>query len=118
MREQRRGLDRRSFLAGTAALLGTEALGQSARPGGDAPAMAATPPDLEFASALDASRAIRRKDVSSVELTRHMLARIEKYNPKVNAVVTLRADEALDSPWRATSPTSSAASGRPRAMSG
>jgi len=47
---------------------------------------------LAFASAADAARAIRRKEISSLELTEHMLARIEKHNPKINAVVTVSAD--------------------------
>jgi amidase len=39
---------------------------------------------------------IRRKEVSSEELVRACLERIEAVNPKVNAVVTLVADRALD----------------------
>jgi hypothetical protein len=52
-------------------------------------------PDLDFASALDAALAIRAGDVSSVELTNRMLARIARHNPKLNAIVTLTADPAL-----------------------
>jgi amidase len=51
--------------------------------------------ELTFASALDAARAIRRKIISSVELTQHLLKRIETFNPKVNAVVALGAEAAL-----------------------
>jgi aspartyl-tRNA(Asn)/glutamyl-tRNA(Gln) amidotransferase subunit A len=36
-------------------------------------------------------------DLSSVELTRHFLARIERLNPALNAVITLTADDALQS---------------------
>ena len=57
------------------------------------PAMAASP--LDFVSALTAARAIRRGDVSSVELTTRMLARIQQLNPRLNAIVTLTADAAL-----------------------
>jgi aspartyl-tRNA(Asn)/glutamyl-tRNA(Gln) amidotransferase subunit A len=35
------------------------------------------------------------KELSSVELTRHFLARIERLNPSLNAVITLTAEEAL-----------------------
>jgi amidase len=81
-------LSRRAFLAGgAAALVGAGLAGP--RP---APAAAA---DLDFASALDAARAIRRGEVSSVELTTRVLDRIARYNPRLNAIVTLTADAAL-----------------------
>ncbi len=37
------------------------------------------------------------RQISSVELTRHFLARIERLNPALNAVITLTAAQALDS---------------------
>jgi aspartyl-tRNA(Asn)/glutamyl-tRNA(Gln) amidotransferase subunit A len=37
------------------------------------------------------------KQISSVELARHFLARIERLNPALNAVITVTADEALSS---------------------
>src|SRR5262245_53221477 len=52
-------------------------------------------PDLPFASPLDAARAIRDGRVSSLELTRLMFDRIDRYR-SVNAVVTLMRDEALE----------------------
>ena len=52
--------------------------------------------DLTFASALEAARAIRRGDISSLELTRYILERIEQYNPALNAVITILRDDALD----------------------
>jgi amidase len=52
--------------------------------------------ELDFASALAAARAIRRGDVSSVELTTHLLGRIQQFNPKLNAIVTLTAEAALE----------------------
>jgi amidase len=88
--------DRRSFVSGLAALFGASAASHSVRQAPAADLQAIKPTDLMFASALDAARAIRRKQVSSAELTLHILARIEKYNPKVNAIVTLRADEAKE----------------------
>lgn len=36
-----------------------------------------------------------RKQISSVELTQHFLARIERFNPALNALVTLTAEQAL-----------------------
>jgi Asp-tRNA(Asn)/Glu-tRNA(Gln) amidotransferase A subunit family amidase len=36
------------------------------------------------------------RQISSVELTRHFLARIERLNPALNALITLTAAEALD----------------------
>jgi len=38
---------------------------------------------------------IRRRALSPVELTHHCLARIEKFNPQLNAYITVMADSAL-----------------------
>jgi amidase len=46
-------------------------------------------------SATEAVQAIRRKELSSRELTETLLARIETVNPAVNAVVELRPEAAL-----------------------
>lgn len=55
-----------------------------------------TPPDdIHFASAIDAGRAIREKHLSSEELTRLILQRIDRHEPALNAYTTLLADEAL-----------------------
>src|SRR5947208_4257903 len=80
-------LTRRSFLGGGLALAGATLL-----PAGAARAAVA---DLDFASALEAARAIRRGDVSSVELTTRMLDRIALHNKHLNAIATLAADGAL-----------------------
>src|SRR6266446_10313901 len=82
-----RRLTRRSFLGGGLAVVGATVL--------PARAARAAVADLDFASALEAARAIRRGEVSSVELTSRRLERIERLNPPLNAIVTLRADEAL-----------------------
>jgi amidase len=50
---------------------------------------------LLFQSATDAAQAVRRKEISSRELTEMLLARIEAVNPAVNAVVELRPEAAL-----------------------
>jgi len=42
-----------------------------------------------------AAERLRRKDVSSVELTQACLKRIERFNPKVNAFITVTAEAAL-----------------------
>ena len=55
------------------------------------PARAAVP-GLDFASALDAARAIRAGQISSVELTSLMLDRIARHNGKLNAIVVLAPD--------------------------
>jgi amidase len=83
-------LDRRTFLAGGVAA-GLAMAGAARRPR----AAHAAAADLDFASALDAARAIRSGKVSSVELTTRVLERIAQHNAKLNAIVTLTADAAL-----------------------
>ena len=51
--------------------------------------------NLPFSGAWEAADAIQRGLVSSVELTRHILARMEKFNPTLNAVVTLLSESAI-----------------------
>jgi amidase len=80
-------LSRRGFLGGGLALTGAALL--PARPS------RAAVGDLDFASALDAAHAIRAGQVSSLELTNRMLARIGQHNPRLNAIVTLTVDSAL-----------------------
>jgi amidase len=48
-----------------------------------------------FRSATDAAQAVRRKEISSRELTEMLLARIDSVNPALNAVVELRREAAL-----------------------
>jgi amidase len=52
--------------------------------------------ELAFISAFEASRIIQRGEISSLELTKLILERIEKYNPTLNAVVTILKDDALN----------------------
>jgi amidase len=49
----------------------------------------------QYESAAAAARAILTKQVSSLELTKLMLERIEKLNPRINAIVTVTAEQAL-----------------------
>jgi aspartyl-tRNA(Asn)/glutamyl-tRNA(Gln) amidotransferase subunit A len=51
--------------------------------------------DLCWASATELARAIRRKNVSPVEIMRTVLMQIERLNPTLNAFVAITADEAL-----------------------
>jgi amidase len=50
---------------------------------------------LVFRSATDAARALRRRELSSRELTEMLLTRIDSVNPALNAVVELRREAAL-----------------------
>jgi amidase len=52
--------------------------------------------DLCFTPATELARRIARRELSVTEVVRAHLARIERVNPKVNAVVTLTAEGALD----------------------
>src|SRR5438477_11254563 len=52
--------------------------------------------DLCFLTAVELADRIRRRDVSVTEVVQAHLAQIERVNPKVNAVVTLTAERALD----------------------
>src|SRR3954465_13304713 len=52
-------------------------------------------------SAIELSARIRRKDVSAREILAAHLTRIERLNPKVNAVVTLGAERAMSDAARA-----------------
>jgi amidase len=81
-------VDRRAFLRGSLTLLAPALLPVRA-------ARAAGAEDLDFASALEAARAIRSGRISSVELTTRTLARIAQYNPALNAIVTPTPDAAL-----------------------
>lgn len=51
-------------------------------------------PDLVFLSIEQAGRLIRSRKISPVELLEAVLARIERLDPKINAFITMLADEA------------------------
>ena len=51
--------------------------------------------DLSSLSLVEASRLVRKKSVSPVELTRSCLSRIERLNPKLNAFITVTAEQSL-----------------------
>jgi amidase len=52
--------------------------------------------ELHFRSATELSRALRRKEVSSLELLDHYLDRLAKWNPRINAVVHVDAERARE----------------------
>ena len=52
--------------------------------------------ELYFQSASDVAQLIINKKISSVELTNMILARIEKIEPKINAINVLLTEEALE----------------------
>jgi amidase len=52
--------------------------------------------DLCFLTAVELARRIRAREVSVSEVVRAHLAQIERVNPKVNAIVTLTAERALE----------------------
>ena len=43
--------------------------------------------DIAFSSATKLARMVRQKKIGCLELLEHYLARVEKYNPAINAVV-------------------------------
>src|SRR5918999_4509074 len=51
--------------------------------------------------AVELACAIRTRDISSREAVESCLARIEEVNPRINAIVDLMADEALEAADRA-----------------
>lgn len=57
--------------------------------------------DLAYLSAVELATAIRTRKVSAVEVTKALLARIELYNPNLNALVTIPTEEALCAAARA-----------------
>lgn len=52
--------------------------------------------ELAFADATTLAEKIRNKEVSSVELLSHYIARMEKYNPDINAIIVTQLDKAMD----------------------
>src|SRR5437879_11582933 len=54
------------------------------------------PDEICLLSAVEMARQIRAKRLSATEVLSAHLARIERINPKVNAIVTLAAEQAID----------------------
>lgn len=57
--------------------------------------------DLIFASVARLTQAIRSNEVSSLEVVQACLARIAEVNPKLNGVVALTAEAALEAAGQA-----------------
>jgi Asp-tRNA(Asn)/Glu-tRNA(Gln) amidotransferase A subunit family amidase len=83
-------MSRRDFIqttVGTAAFLGLASTLQ-ASPVSD---------DLAFVTISELSELIRTKKISPVEITRLMLQRIDKFNPVLNAYITVTSEQAMKS---------------------
>src|SRR5688572_24512626 len=52
--------------------------------------------ELAFSSATDLARLIQRKEISSLELTRYYIDRIERFDGALNAVVARDFERALE----------------------
>jgi len=100
----RDGLSRRAFgqLLGVAALTGALPEGSLAAPSPSSQPLevpvttpVAAGDELCDLTAVDLAARIRRKQVSAHDVMAAHLARIERVNPKINAVVTLVADRAM-----------------------
>lgn len=50
---------------------------------------------LHFQSAHALAAQVREKKISAVDLLKHFLARVERYNPKLNAIIWMDAERAL-----------------------
>jgi aspartyl-tRNA(Asn)/glutamyl-tRNA(Gln) amidotransferase subunit A len=75
---------------------GAPAAGEAAGfPGGAAGQTPETGVDLCYLSLVEAAELVRTRQVSPVELTRAVLDRAERLNPRLNAFISLTADEAL-----------------------
>ena len=85
-------MSRRTFVALTGGISATLARSQPFAPGPDGPLPASVDPTTASASIIAA--AIRQRQLSSLEATTACLARIAAVNPKLNAVVQLRGEEA------------------------
>lgn len=79
-------LSRRSFLASSLAAGAASALPAFAASGGEGPARL---------TIREASEAVRMGAISPIELTEAYLERIDRYNPSLNAFITIMRDEAL-----------------------
>jgi amidase len=97
-------MNRRDFLASVPLALAASTLPASemfAAPAatkhgaGEQNSSPSAPPELDFATALQAAEAIRTKKISSVELTQRMFARIDRYNPQLNVFAYQLREDAL-----------------------
>lgn len=52
--------------------------------------------DLHFSSAIEIARLIHERKISAAETLEHFLARVAKYNPRLNAIIWLDAERARE----------------------
>ena len=110
-------MNRRDFLAAVPVTMAANALraqpvvAANADPGEALDASPDSHPhEIDFGSALQAAEAIRRRKVSSVELTRRVFERIDRYNPGLNAFAYQLREEALEQAKKADQALSGGAS--------
>src|SRR6202035_5004845 len=65
------------------------------------PVLSAQSPDICFLTAVEMAEMIRRKKLSAREVMAAHLKQIERVNPKVNAIVTLVAEQAIENAVKA-----------------
>ncbi len=90
---------RREMIQQTGALAASAALFGGGALGGSVPSAAPSPSpsdELGFESAVDLAAKLQKKEIGSEELARYFIARIEKYDDKLNAVVVRDFDRALN----------------------
>jgi amidase len=87
---EKNACDRRQFLVASSALAGAAMLADRNW------SVDSIPSDICFMNAVDLAAALRKKDLSAVEVMNAFYDRIEAVNPKINAIVALISrDEAL-----------------------
>lgn len=89
------GMTRRDFLAAGAAAAAAGVILETACSSLNEKQGSAPVNGWQYASASEAANAIRTKQVSSVELTKLVLGRIQELNPGINAIVTITADAVM-----------------------
>src|SRR5204862_8346994 len=91
-------LSRRDFFAGSiGALSVSQAWERQALARPVAQTLSASPGELHYLTLRDAATRIRARQISPVELTKAILARIDQVEPKVHAFITLAREAALES---------------------
>ena len=98
-----KGLSRREFLLAIGAAAATGALSTSAWPSRAFAQTAASiaPSEWDYRTAKEIAGALQARKISAVELTDHVIARIEALDQRLNAVVVRDFDRARDAARRA-----------------
>src|SRR5579864_6765333 len=82
-------INRRDFVKATAAACAVYAVANPT------PSLAADSDDLPRLTISEAARRIRSKEITATQLAQACLERIQAFNPKVNAYITVMREEAL-----------------------